>query len=304
MAIELRVGKKYRLGKKIGSGSFGDIYLGACPPSGRPPRGARGPSAATARSRAQQTRLGGGPAHVRRARPPRPHPHARHHPLGSHGSARSNRRPPAWRAPGGRAIGVAACERAPLRLFRPSRRAVALRAGGTRAPPPWSARGERGQQCSLACAGCPVGVPRRGRGAGAKESGLVCLTVAVCASLSPSLARAGVNVATGEEVAMKLESTKSKHPQLVYEAKLYKILQGAVGIPYIRWYGVEVCSFPPCPPVVHPRNSFSAGHVVDGAAGEKGERSEGLVLPLCRVREQERHPPCSPPPPSPPFLGP
>ena len=39
---------------------------------------------------------------------------------------------------------------------------------------------------------------------------------------------------------MKIESTKSKHPQLVYEAKLYKILQGAVGIPYIRWYGVEV----------------------------------------------------------------
>jgi hypothetical protein len=36
-------------------------------------------------------------------------------------------------------------------------------------------------------------------------------------------------VTTGEEVAMKLESTKSKHPQLVYEAKLYKILQGAVG---------------------------------------------------------------------------
>jgi casein kinase 1/casein kinase I family protein HRR25 len=49
----------------------------------------------------------------------------------------------------------------------------------------------------------------------------------------------GTNVTTGEEVAMKLESTKSKHPQLVYEAKLYKILQGAVGIPYIRWYGME-----------------------------------------------------------------
>lgn len=85
---------------------------------------------------------------------------------------------------------------------------------------------------------------------------------------------------------MKLESTKSKHPQLIYEAKLYRILQGAVGkskalneglarqtatstslhacdlaftsmspdccstvcfcddgttgVPYIRWYGVEV----------------------------------------------------------------
>ena len=50
------------------------------------------------------------------------------------------------------------------------------------------------------------------------------------------------SVSTGEEVAMKLESTKSKHPQLVYEAKLYKILQGAVGIPYVRWYGVEVSS--------------------------------------------------------------
>jgi len=77
----------------------------------------------------------------------------------------------------------------------------------------------------------------------------------------------GTNVATGEEVGMKMESTKSKHPQLVYEAKLYRILQGAVGeiglrtlspcsrrrsakerfdtaplagIPYIRWYGVEV----------------------------------------------------------------
>ena len=32
--MELRVGGKYRLGRKIGSGSFGDIYLGlvrACP---------------------------------------------------------------------------------------------------------------------------------------------------------------------------------------------------------------------------------------------------------------------------------
>lgn len=28
-ALELRVGGKYRLGRKIGSGSFGDIYLGA-----------------------------------------------------------------------------------------------------------------------------------------------------------------------------------------------------------------------------------------------------------------------------------
>lgn len=27
-SVELRVGGKYRLGRKIGAGSFGDIYLG------------------------------------------------------------------------------------------------------------------------------------------------------------------------------------------------------------------------------------------------------------------------------------
>lgn len=27
-AMDLRVGNKYRIGRKIGSGSFGDIYLG------------------------------------------------------------------------------------------------------------------------------------------------------------------------------------------------------------------------------------------------------------------------------------
>ena len=33
---------------------------------------------------------------------------------------------------------------------------------------------------------------------------------------------------------MKLESQKARHPQLLYESKLYKILQGGVGIPHIR----------------------------------------------------------------------
>ncbi|KAI6077041.1 Casein kinase 1, alpha 1 [Aix galericulata] len=41
------------------------------------------------------------------------------------------------------------------------------------------------------------------------------------------------------EVAVKLESQKARHPQLLYESKLYKILQGGVGIPHIRWYGQE-----------------------------------------------------------------
>ena len=44
---------------------------------------------------------------------------------------------------------------------------------------------------------------------------------------------------TNNEVAIKLESIKSKHPQLLYECKLYKILAGGLGVPRIYWYGVE-----------------------------------------------------------------
>ena len=36
----------------------------------------------------------------------------------------------------------------------------------------------------------------------------------------------GTNLKLNEEVAIKLESTKSKHPQLFYESKLYMALQG------------------------------------------------------------------------------
>ncbi|XP_053419969.1 casein kinase I [Nycticebus coucang] len=48
-----------------------------------------------------------------------------------------------------------------------------------------------------------------------------------------------VNTANGEEVAVKLESQKARHPQLLYESKLYTILEGGVGIPHIHWYGQE-----------------------------------------------------------------
>ncbi|XP_017190669.1 casein kinase 1-like protein 6 isoform X1 [Malus domestica] len=50
----------------------------------------------------------------------------------------------------------------------------------------------------------------------------------------------GVNVQTGEEVAVKLEPVKTKHPQLHYESKLYLLLQGGTGIPHLKWFGVEV----------------------------------------------------------------
>ncbi|ONM38834.1 casein kinase 1-like protein 2 [Zea mays] len=60
----------------------------------------------------------------------------------------------------------------------------------------------------------------------------------------------GTNIQTNEEVAIKLENVKTKHPQLLYESKIYRILQGGrqvgltifvltAGIPNVRWFGVE-----------------------------------------------------------------
>ncbi|KNH05939.1 casein kinase [Perkinsela sp. CCAP 1560/4] len=52
----------------------------------------------------------------------------------------------------------------------------------------------------------------------------------------------GTNILTGEPVAIKLEPLQTRHPQLIYEARLYKILNhngAAVGFPTVRWYGVE-----------------------------------------------------------------
>lgn len=49
----------------------------------------------------------------------------------------------------------------------------------------------------------------------------------------------GTNIQTTEEAAIKLENVKTKHPQLLYESKLYRLLQGGTGIPNVRWFGVE-----------------------------------------------------------------
>ncbi|XP_043830260.1 casein kinase I-like [Dromiciops gliroides] len=48
-----------------------------------------------------------------------------------------------------------------------------------------------------------------------------------------------VNITNNEELAVKLESQKARHPQLLYESRLYKLLQGGMGIPRTRWYGQE-----------------------------------------------------------------
>ena len=40
-------------------------------------------------------------------------------------------------------------------------------------------------------------------------------------------------------VAIKLEGIKTTHPQLNIESKFYRIMQGGVGIPAIKWCGSE-----------------------------------------------------------------
>lgn len=53
----------------------------------------------------------------------------------------------------------------------------------------------------------------------------------------------GTNMTSGEEVGIKLESVKSKHPQLLYESKIYKILNG--GRTFLRvccWFYLVVTS--------------------------------------------------------------
>ncbi|XP_012153153.1 casein kinase I isoform X4 [Megachile rotundata] len=60
----------------------------------------------------------------------------------------------------------------------------------------------------------------------------------------------GTNISTGEEVAIKLECIKTRHPQLHIESKFYRMMQGGViekifyhkipvGIPTIKWCGSE-----------------------------------------------------------------
>lgn len=49
----------------------------------------------------------------------------------------------------------------------------------------------------------------------------------------------GTNVKTNKKVAIKFEHLTMTFPQLVYEAKLYKMFKDGQGIPKVQWYGVE-----------------------------------------------------------------
>ncbi|KAM3178524.1 Casein kinase I isoform alpha [Hymenolepis weldensis] len=49
----------------------------------------------------------------------------------------------------------------------------------------------------------------------------------------------GINIETGEEVAVKLEKVSARHPQLYFESKVYKILASTPGLPHIQYFGLD-----------------------------------------------------------------
>lgn len=50
----------------------------------------------------------------------------------------------------------------------------------------------------------------------------------------------GIDLDTGEEIAIKLEHFGDGMPILDHEASVYKALSGRMGIPRVHWYGVRI----------------------------------------------------------------
>ena len=48
----------------------------------------------------------------------------------------------------------------------------------------------------------------------------------------------GTDVQSGEEIAIKTESIKTKQPRLMHESVLYKLIGSNAGMPAVHWYGV------------------------------------------------------------------
>ena len=51
----------------------------------------------------------------------------------------------------------------------------------------------------------------------------------------------GINVINGEEVAIKIEPIRAKHPQLEYEARVYKALAGGGKSKFVFYNGLNLC---------------------------------------------------------------
>jgi casein kinase I homolog HRR25 len=68
-----------------------------------------------------------------------------------------------------------------------------------------------------------MGQYRIGRKIGSGSFGDIYLGISHIPEKVMILMGVGTNIISGEEIAIKLESTKAKHPQLEYEARVYKV---------------------------------------------------------------------------------
>lgn len=49
----------------------------------------------------------------------------------------------------------------------------------------------------------------------------------------------GQNIRTGEDVAIKVEPLQNGTNLLKNEARIYQYLKGGIGIPQVKWFGVD-----------------------------------------------------------------
>jgi serine/threonine protein kinase len=88
----------------------------------------------------------------------------------------------------------------------------------------------------------------------------------------------GTNMTTGEEVAIKLESVKTKHPQLLYESKIYRILHGgreslAIILRAGAFYGERVTLRCAAPVEMAGSEAEAGPHVVDRSEAKASEQA-------------------------------
>lgn len=199
---ELRVGNKYRLGRKIGSGSFGDIYLGE---RGGEERGRGGQCSSLG------TRRG------RRLVPSPARPSAR-----TTGWAARSDGPACWARPDGVQAGLPAGPDTPF----DGRAGVHIQTGEE-----VGIKLVRGLHTSPgrppSCGAQAVRAASRGR-----------------PPAGPDFGRCGAPLSPDPQ-----ENTKTRHPQLLYEFKLYKILQGGSASRAVLW---ACAASPPDTPAPQP----------------------------------------------------
>lgn len=90
---------------------------------------------------------------------------------------------------------------------------------------------------------------------------------------------------SGEQVAVKLEPLQSKRPRLSFETQYYRVLSGSIGIPNVRWFGVER----EFTVLVLDRLGPSLGDLFDFCGGRFSTKTVLMLAEQCLVRIENLH---------------